>query len=361
MRQTRLLLARDLMRAYGLLGDRGAEPLVPEPAPEATLRRIHSEGYLKALQELSVDPTRSMPMYGLGTADNPVFPGMYEAACLHVGGTLRAFEEVASGRRLRAFNLGGGFHHAMPAMASGFCLLNDLAIAMTSLLDDGRVRRILYVDVDAHHADGVQAAFYDDPRVLTISLHEDGRYLFPGTGSVRETGEGAGVGHAVNVPLAPSTRDVSYLYAFQEIVPPLAHAFRPEVLVTQLGADGHCLDPLTHLLLTTETYEAVGRLFDALSRDLCGERWIATGGGGYDVTAAARVWTVLLTKILQREIEDALPLDWLKECHELVGAVPAEKLLRDHVHEEEEPHVPRAAKRTVDELKRSVFPIHGIA
>ena len=217
------------------------------------------------------------------------------------------------------------------------------------------------MDIDAHHADGVQGIFADDPRVLKISLHEDGHYLFPGTGSADEIGTGPGRGYSVNVPLPPYTRDVSYLYAFQEIVPPLARAFRPDLLVSQLGADGHALDPLTHLLLTTETYEAVGKILDGLSRELCGGRWIATGGGGYDATAVARVWAVLFSTMVGREIEDALPVEWLKESNRLVGAVPAEKSLRDQSHPDEEAHVPRAAKRTVDELRRTVFPLHGIA
>ena len=361
MRQTRLRLTRDLVSAYGLLGDGAGELLVPDPAPDAAVERVHTPEYLAVLRELSADPTRASPAHGLGTIDNPVFSGMYEASMLHAGGTLRACDEVASGRRTRAFNVGGGFHHAMPGMASGFCLLNDLAVGMTSLLEDHRVKRILYVDVDAHHADGVQAIFYRDPRVLTISLHEDGHYLFPGTGFVEEAGEGEGRGYTVNVPLPPYTRDISYLYAVQEVVPPLARAFRPDLLVTQLGADAHYLDPLTHLLLTTETYEAAGHLLDELSREVCGGRWIAAGGGGYDVTAVPRVWTILFAKMIGREIEDALPVEWLKECNHLAGSVPPEKALRDHVRGEEESHVPRAAKRTVDEIKRVLFPFHGIS
>ena len=358
LRQVRILLARDLIERYGLLQE--AEEVRPDPAGEAAVARVQTPEYLSSLKDLSVHPEGADFEHGLGTSDNPVFAGMYEAALLHVGGTLRACADVASGVRSRAMNLGGGFHHAMPDHASGFCLMNDLAVGMRSLLEDHGVRRILYVDIDAHHADGVQAIFADDPRVLKISLHEDGRYLFPGTGFTDEIGTGPGRGYAVNVPLPPYTRDVSYLYAFQEIVPPLARAFRPEVLVCQLGADGHALDPLTHLMLTTVTYEAVGKILDQLSRELCGGRWIATGGGGYDVTAVSRVWAVLFSTLVGRELEDPLPVEWLKESKRLVGSVPSEKSLRDQAHPEEEAHVPRAAKRTVDELRRTVFPLHGI-
>jgi len=359
LREVRVELARDLMHAYGLL--EGGDELRPKPAGEAAIRRVHTDEYLSAVRKLSADPKGVSYEHGLGTADNPVFGGMYEAAALQAGATLLACEEVASGRRARAFNLGGGFHHAMPDKASGFCLLNDLAIGIRSLLDDHGVSRILYVDVDAHHGDGVQWIFYEDPRVLTISLHEDGHYLFPGSGFVDEIGKGKGEGYAVNVPLPPYTRDVSYLFAFQEVVPPLARAFRPEVIVSQLGADAHYLDPLTHLMLTTETYEAVGRILDELSKELCGGRWIAAGGGGYDVTAVPRVWTLLFAQMAGARLDDALPVEWLKECKRLAGAVPADKALRDQGKADEEPHVPHAAKRTVDELKRLVFPLHGIA
>ncbi len=358
LRQVRVRLARDLIADYGLLKE--AEEIRPEPAPDAAVARVHTADYVSVVQDLSVHPKGVAYEHGLGTADNPVFGGMYDATMLHVGGTLRACEEVASGAHTRAMNLGGGFHHAMPDKASGFCVFNDVAVGIRSLLEDHHLRRVLYVDIDAHHADGVQSIFYEDPRVFTISLHEDGHYLFPGTGFTDEIGAGEGRGYAANVPLPPYTRDVSYLYAFQEIVPPLARAFQPEVIVSQLGADAHYLDPLTHLMLTTETYEAVGMLLDGLSKELCQGRWIATGGGGYDVTAVPRAWTVLFSTMVGRELEDALPVEWLRECNQLVDSVPAEKSLRDQVHADEEAHVPRAAKRAVEDLRRVLFPLHGI-
>lgn len=360
LREIRVKLARDLMAAYGLLGDKGAEEILPAATEESAILRVHTPEYAAKVKELSANPSASSYEHGLGTADNPVFGGMYEAAVLQAGATLRACEEVASGQRTRAFNLGGGFHHAMPDKASGFCIFNDIAIGITSLLEERGLKRVLYVDVDAHHGDGVQWIFYRDPRVMTISLHEDGHYLFPGSGFTDEIGEGEGKGFAVNVPLPPYTRDVSYLYAFQEIVPPLARAFRPHVIVSQLGADAHYLDPLTHLMLTSETYEAVGRILDDVSKELCGGRWIAVGGGGYDLTAVPRVWTLLASTIVGVNLEDALPSEWLRECNQRVGTVPADKSLRDHARADEEAHVPRQAKRTVEELRRTVFPIHGI-
>ncbi len=360
LQEVRVKLAHDLIASYGLIGDKSAEEIRPEAADESSVLRVHSPNYVAKVKAFSAQPSGSSDVHGLGTSDNPVFAGMYEASLLHVGATLRACEEVASGRRSRAFNLGGGFHHAMPARASGFCIFNDVAIGILSLLESHGFRRILYVDVDAHHGDGVQRIFYEDPRVFTISLHEDGRYLFPGTGFTDEIGEGEGRGFAANVPLPPYTRDVSYLYAFQEIVPPLARAFHPDAIVSQLGADAHYLDPLTHLMLTTETYEAVGRILDALSEELCGDRWIAVGGGGYDLTAVPRVWTCLFATILGVNLDDALPVGWLRECNRRVGTAPAGKALRDHTKADEEAHVPRQTKRTVEELRRKLFPIHGI-
>lgn len=358
LREVRVKLARDLIHAYGLL-DGTAEELAPKPATDASIRRVHADDYLSIVRKLSADPSGVSLEYGLGIPDNPVFAGMYEAAALQAGGTLLACQEVLSGRRTRAFNLGGGFHHAMRDRASGFCILNDLAIAIASLLEDHQLRRVLYVDVDAHHGDGAQSIFYRDPRVMTISLHEDGRYLFPGSGFPEEMGEGGGLGFAVNVPLPPYTRDVSYLHAFHEIVPPLARAYKPDIIVSQVGADAHYMDPLTHLQLTTRSYEAVAQILDALSQDICGGRWVAAGGGGYDVTVVPRVWTIVFAAMARTPLDDALPTSWLEICKELTGSVPAEKCLRDPWREDEEAHVPRAVRRTVDEIRTKIFPIHG--
>ncbi len=360
LREVRLKLARDLIAASGLIGDDGVEEIHPRVAEEARILRVHGPAYVAKVKELSANPRGSSPIHGLGTSDDPVFAGMYGASALQVGATLRACEEIGTGRRTRVFNLGGGFHHAMPDRAAGFCIFNDIAIGILALLEEHGLERVLYVDIDAHHGDGVQSIFYKDPRVLTISLHEDGRHLFPGTGFTHEIGEGEGKGFAVNVPLPPYTRDASYLFAFDAIVPPLARSFHPDVIVSQLGADAHYLDPLSHLMLTTETYETVGRTLDALSREGSGGRWIAVGGGGYDVTAVPRVWTLMFSTMLGTKLEDALPRDWIEECERLVGAVPLDKLLRDRRRADEAAHTPQRVKRTVEELRRTLFPIHGI-
>jgi acetoin utilization protein AcuC len=235
-----MALARDL----GVLSRPGVVLHRPQPADDATLTRIHEPEYIEAVK-------RGGPGHGLDTPDNPVFPRMHEAAALVAGATVAAAEEVWRGRALRAVNIAGGLHHAMPDRASGFCVYNDPAVAIARLLDLGATR-IAYIDVDVHHGDGVQEAFYADPRVLTISLHETPLALFPGTGFPTETGAPGAEGSSVNVALPPGTDDSGWLRAFHAVVPSVVRAFRPEVIVSQCGADGHRLDPLADLRLTVD-------------------------------------------------------------------------------------------------------------
>lgn len=358
LQEMRIRLAHELLRDLGLLDGVSAEEVEPIPADETAIRSVHTAAYVDVVKRLSENPGRVAPGHGFGPGDNPPFQGMYEASALQAGGTLEACEAVRSGRAVRAFNTGGGFHHAMPDRASGFCILNDVAVGIVRLLTAG-TRRILYVDVDAHHADGVQHVFYRDPRVLTVSLHEDGRFLFPGTGFVDEVGEGDGRGYAVNVPLPPGTSDVDYVHAFDAIVPPLAEAFRPEVLFTQCGADAYVSDPLTHLRLTTGAYEAIAERFDVLSRRLCGGRWIAVTGGGYDPTACPRIWTLIFAGMTGRAAEDILPRGWLARCERTAGAVPKGGRLRDTPPRVKAPPT-GAAERVVREVRSAVFPFHGL-
>ena len=357
LREERVKLARDLIEALGLLS--GAEERKPEPAGDADVLAVHDATYVRVLKRLSEWPGVSEPDFGLEPGDNPPFRGMYDAALLQAGATLLACDLVVRGNATRAYNLGGGFHHAMPRRASGFCILNDIAIGIHHLLETG-IRRVLYVDIDGHHGDGVQAMFYRDARVLTISLHEDGRFLFPGTGSVAELGEGEGRGYSVNVPLPPHTSDLSWTKAFDSVVMPLAEAFRPEVLLTQTGADAHTTDPLTHLDLTTESYEHAGGRFDEIARRWCEDRWVAVGGGGYDVTTVPRVWTLLFGALVRRRPANALPEDWLRECRQLARREPKDGTLRDPLSVPEETHVSRAVEKVIQDVRASIFPIHGI-
>lgn len=258
MDPVRLDLTRRLVDAFGL--DRDLEVVAAKAAGESTLRLVHREDYVEAVKAASVDPAAADPAYGLGTMDDPAFAGMHEVSALIAGQSVGAAESVWRGDALHAVNFSGGLHHAMPGAASGFCVYNDAALAIARLLELG-AERIVYVDVDVHHGDGVQAAFWEDPRVLTISLHEHPRTLFPQTGWPEETGaDGAGEGTAVNVALPAGTGDAGWLRALHAVVPELLAEFRPQVLVTQHGADTHFEDPLAHLAVSLTRSGCAGRL-----------------------------------------------------------------------------------------------------
>ena len=302
LKPERLARTMALLRAYGALDAPDVRVVTPRPASDEELSLFHTSAYIEAVKRLSRgDLTIPSAIYGFGPGDNPIFPRMDDGARLRVGGGLQGAALLLSDACQVAFNLGGGFHHAHPAQASGFCIYNDVAIAIRWLVLQGQ--RVAYVDIDAHHGDGVQEAFYTTDQVLTISLHQDGRTLFPGTGFVWEIGEGAGEGYSVNLPFLPGTDDEIYLWAFEAIVPPMIHRFRPDVLVTQLGVDTHFRDPLTHLQLTTHGHEALFKALAALSPG----RWLATGGGGYDLDVVPRAWTLAFGVMTDQTFPDPLP------------------------------------------------------
>ena len=276
----------------------------PRVATDEEVGLCHSPSYVRLVERLS-EPNGSRPSgaeiaaAGFASPDNPIARGMHEAAAAVVGGSLVAAEAVHSGAALHAFNPAGGLHHAMRDRASGFCVYNDVAVAAAWLRGQGH--RVAVVDVDVHHGDGTQALFYSDPDVLTISLHESGRYLFPGTGFPDETGEGPGRGAAANLPFLPYAWDEPWLAGFEAVVPPLLRAFQPTVLVTQDGCDTHALDPLAHLRGSTAIWPVVGRRFHELAHELCGGRWVACGGGGYAVREVVpRAWTLLFAEMVER-------------------------------------------------------------
>lgn len=278
----------------GLLRSLGAEPgLAPEPAPDADLLLCHEQRYIDAVKRYSAQPFGGDREYGIGEGgDDPPFAGMHEAGAMVAGGTLRAMEAILAGDVEHAFHPGGGLHHAMADRASGFCIYDDPALAIALARRQGL--RVLYVDLDVHHGDGVQALHWDDPGVLTVSLHETGRYLFPGTGSVRELGTGSAAGTAVNVPLEPGTGDGAWLEALRTILPELAAAFGPDIVVSQHGSDSHAWDPLAHLRVTTAAMHEAARLVDAIAHRHAGGRWLATGGGGYDAyRVVPRAWSLV--------------------------------------------------------------------
>lgn len=332
LRPLRLVLTVDLIRALGLHQGDGVALVPPRGATDAELHRIHDPAYVEAVRRLSHDPGRHElgRRYGFGSPDNPAFPGMHDVAALIAGGSVRAAEGILAGEFRRAFHPAGGLHHAMRARASGFCVYNDAACAIARFLEAGW--RVLYVDGDAHHGDGVEEAFAGDPRVLTISLHEDGRFLFPGTGFVEERGHGAGFGFAVNVPLLPGTDDASWLEAFDTVVPPLARAFRPDVIVTQHGCDAHRWDPLADLAVTTRALEAFARAMDGFSRELCDGRWVALGGGGYDPwRVVPRAWSLVWGAVAGREVPDAVPDAWLERWRSRAPVALPERMRDDAV------------------------------
>ncbi|TMC06410.1 MAG: acetoin utilization protein AcuC [Chloroflexi bacterium] len=294
----RVKLTIDLIHELGL--DAYAEVLAPRRASDEEIALCHSPRYVELVRLLSEGAPigGDAVSAGFGSPDNPVALGMHDACAEVVGASLVAAEAVHSGAALHAFSPAGGLHHAMRDRASGFCVYNDVAVAVAWLRSRGH--RVAYVDVDVHHGDGTQALFYADPEVLTISLHESGRYLFPGTGFPDESGVGAARGTSANLPVAPYTWDEPWLAAFEATIPPLLKAFRPTVLVTQDGCDTHALDPLAHLLGSTAIWPHVGRRFHELAHELCEGRWVATGGGGYAVREVVpRAWTLLFAEMVE--------------------------------------------------------------
>ena len=297
MAPVRVDLTVRLARELGVLSEGGAAGLPVIGAANASddlVATVHSGELIEAVQRVSADPTRTETRFGLGTPDNPVFAGMHDASAHVVGASVEAARRVWTGQLEHAVNISGGLHHAMPGLASGFCVYNDAAVAIRWLLDNG-AQRVAYVDVDVHHGDGVERVFWDDPRVLTISLHETGQMLFPGTGFPQDLGGPDAMGSAVNVALPPGTSDGGWLRAFHAVVPPLLREFAPEILVTQQGCDSHVEDPLAHLALTVDGHRASYLALHELAHEVAGGRWLALGGGGYEVVGVVpRSWTHLL-------------------------------------------------------------------
>ena len=284
-------------------------------------RLVHDEAYVDCVRKAGADPTAHDLSRGLGSDDNPTFAGMHEASARVVAATVEAARRVWSGEVRRAVSPSGGLHHAMRGSASGFCVYNDVAVAIAWLLEQG-AQRVAYVDVDVHHGDGVQEIFYDDPRVLTVSLHETPQTLFPGTGAPTECGGPGAPGSAVNVALPPGTEDAGWLRAFHAVVPDVVRAFEPDVLVTQHGCDSHRADPLAHLMLSVDGQRASYLAIADLAREVTGGRWVATGGGGYAIAdVVPRAWTHLLAVVGGRPLDPTTPTPqaWRDHVERLIG------------------------------------------
>jgi acetoin utilization protein AcuC len=350
LRIVRLKLTYDLIKAYGLLDLPSVQFIPTMKTEEKELAVFHSQEYLNILRQASegflVGDAYS---YGLGPGDNPVFPGLYQWSLLVTGATLQAVDFVAEGKGKIAFNIAGGLHHALRSRASGFCYINDPVIGIMRLLSRGK--KVAYIDIDAQHGDGVQKAFYDTNRVLTISLHETGYTLFPGTGFEYEIGEGEGEGYSVNLPFPAFTDDEVYLWAFEDVVPELIHAFHPDVVVTQLGVDSFYDDPLTNLHLSICGYEGVLRRIKDLA-----PRWIALGGGGYNISNVARAWTLAWAVMNGVELKEQLPASYLEETmkmgieeRELRGCLKPPPHSQDKENKKE-------MERVVDSIKEKILP-----
>ena len=282
----RLKLTYELIKACGLLAPSDPRLIEPHPARVEDLLTFHTQDYIDILRASNSGADYpGADFFGLGPGDNPIFAGMFDWSILIAGASLKAADLVDSGEAEVAFNISGGLHHAMADHASGFCYINDPVIAIQSLVNRGR--RVAYVDIDAHHGDGVQEAFFSSDKVLTISLHETGQALFPGSGFEYEIGSGAGEGYSVNIPLPPETDDELFVHAFTEVVPPLIDVFRPDIIVSQLGVDTFRSDPLAHLNITTNGFCRVVTMIRAMA-----PKWVALGGGGYDIANVARAWTL---------------------------------------------------------------------
>lgn len=340
--QRRLLLTHDLMSSFGILTE--SDILAPRLATDEDLTLVHDPRYIQFVRDQG-HSEKELPQagsYGLGTEDVPCFANMHESAALIVGGTLNAVDAVMKGQSQHAFNPAGGLHHAFSGRASGFCIYNDCSVAIAYMRKHWNAR-VLYIDTDAHHGDGVQWSFYDDPNVLTISMHETGKYLFPGTGNTTERGDGSGYGYSINVPLDAFTEDDSFLDIYQELVSKLVKGFKPDVILTQNGCDAHAYDPLTHLSCTMKIYQEIPRLAHRLAHEYCDGRWIAVGGGGYDIwRVVPRAWTLLWSEMSDQPLSDQpLPKEWLERWQP-----QSELQLPPRLFDEGFPAIPRRAEIT---------------
>lgn len=360
--QFRLKLTLDLLKKLNAIEDHMI--VKPKMATEDELALIHDYHYIQAVKQAGEGKLSSeiAENYGLGTEDTPIFPKMHDASSFLVGGTLTAVDYVMSGKVKHALNLGGGLHHGFRGKASGFCIYNDSAVAIKYLQEKYQAR-VLYVDTDAHHGDGVQWAFYDDPNVCTLSIHETGRYLFPGTGNITERGQGKGYGYSFNIPLDAFTEDESWLYAYQTSLREIAEFFKPDVILTQNGADSHYYDPLTHLSASMNIYREIPKLAHEIAHTYCNGKWIAVGGGGYDIwRVVPRAWAHIWLEMTENSnCSGSLPASWLEEW-EKQAPVALPKTWEDETNLY--PPIPRKGEITeknFQTVERALYPIRNQA
>jgi len=346
LRPMRLKRTVELLDEFEALEAPNVQVIAPRLPTEDELALFHTREYINAVRSLSKGETHP-PAYrfGFGPGDNPVFSGMFDTEALKVGSALVGAEMLVNDECQVAFSYSGGLHHAGPNFASGFCVFNDAAVVIHWLIGQGL--RVAYVDIDVHHGDGVQDAFYNTDQVLTISLHQSGRTLFPGTGFVHEAGIGDGEGYSVNVPLPPHTDDEVYLWAFNQVAPPLVNRFKPDILVTQLGVDTHYLDPLASLALTTHGQKA---LFEELSH--LSPCWLALGGGGYNLDVVPRSWALAFGVMSEQPLPEKLPPRY--------RATYGGEWLEDHQSPHINDHIRTLTRRRVEEVVEMVKERHHL-
>jgi len=366
LKPIRLELTYELLKAYEIFDDPEIGLSAPRMATDDELILVHTPEYVNLIKKFSrpENTVRAAYEVGLGPGDNPIFPGMYEASSLVVGGSLKAADIVMQNNHTHAFNIAGGLHHAKPESASGFCIFNDPAIT-AAYLQKKYNARVAYIDIDAHAGDGVNWIFYKNPNVLTISFHESGMYLFPGDCFEDDIGKNEGKGFAVNVPLLPYTYHDLYLYAFDQLVPPLIEAFQPDVIINQCGVDTHFTDPLPHLLLTIQTYEALANRIHDLSHNFANDRWVAFGGGGYNPTVVARAWASIFAIMAEIKLPNKIPESWINLTQRITGSLPLNTRLdvedpASKVRPESKKQLQDYTDKLIRTIKETIFPIHNI-
>ncbi|WP_144477262.1 acetoin utilization protein AcuC [Cytobacillus oceanisediminis] len=358
--QMRLKLTLDLLRKIGAIED--SQIVAPRMATDEELHLVHDPNFVNAVKLAGQGKLKAETAegYGLGTEDTPIFDNMHEASALLVGGTLTAVDYVMNGKADHALHLGGGLHHGFRGKASGFCIYNDSSVAIKYLQKKYNAR-VLYIDTDAHHGDGVQWSFYDDPNVCTLSIHETGRYLFPGTGNVNERGQGKGYGYSFNIPVDAFTEDDSWLDAYRTSLIEIVEFFKPDVILTQNGADAHYLDPLTHLSATMKIYREIPKLAHEVAHKYCSGKWIAVGGGGYDIwRVVPRAWSLIWLEMIENSnCYGSLPQEWIDEWKD---QAPVELPLEWDDPENLYPPIPRKpeiTEKNAQTVEKALYPIRS--
>jgi acetoin utilization protein AcuC len=358
LRPIRLKLTFELLRETGVLKNPSVSVHSPRRATDDELLMVHSREY--------IDEVKVFSKTGVGyldAGDTPAFKGIHEATTIAVGGSIAAADLVMKGAVSHAFNPAGGLHHAGRDHAAGFCVYNDIGVAIKHIQQHYGVKRVALVDLDVHHGDGTQEIFYSDPTVLGIDFHEDGRFLYPGTGFTNEMGAGEGRGYKVNLPLPPLTNGECYLHAFDEIVPPLLRAFKPQVIVNQFGVDTHYDDPLAHLNLTMNTYGALASRMHSIAHELSEGRYIVLGGGGYKPETVAISWAIIFSTMSEIRVPDSIPRKWIDYCRENLKREPPSTFSDKHeqsINNVEREKIAESIEERIKEIKNRIFPLHGV-